>query len=404
MKFSIFLTFILSLSSLSALADPVSNEKPKVPKEVQSGATPFPTMPTKMTKTTCGKVDLASKLGPVHDQTAGTCYAYTALDLLNFGSPKRYSALYLAIQKLYVAPTPGKANKRSNGSASKSYSVFDEIGGFKGGSIYSAIKVGMTKGLCPEYILPSSNGVLKKDYKTLLTYYHKTKFPLHPLLSCLPQTINFPIESKLMTAIGRESHLLKYAWTSFEIQNEVSRMYPRLEQNLVKEILRTSKTPDEVIKRLTFESCNGHIDKGIPLGKTTSNIKSVLNKFSKSSKAYYFEEDRVKVLNQINDQLDKGQPTGISYITGGLIQSPKPTSHGFHASVVAGRKWMEEKKNADGTVARPGGCYYLVKNSWGPDWKVKAGLKAKSSELHPGYFVVSEQQLMEHAYGATSID
>lgn len=94
----------------------------------------------------------------------------------------------------------------------------------------------------------------------------------------------------------------------------------------------------------------------------------------------------------INHSLDKARPAGISYITGGLIQDPNPSSNAFHASVVAGRSWVN------------GSCQYLIKNSWGADWKVRAGLKALNSADHPGYFIVSEKQLMEHLFGTTTID
>jgi len=50
----------------------------------------------KHTQATCSTVKLMDKSGPVRNQTHGACYAYAAIELLNFGKPKQYSALHLA--------------------------------------------------------------------------------------------------------------------------------------------------------------------------------------------------------------------------------------------------------------------------------------------------------------------
>jgi hypothetical protein len=64
-----------------------------------TGSTAFSNPPkTNTTQKSCSTVDLSSKLGPVRDQVGGSCYAYTATDLLSFGETKQYSAFHLATQ------------------------------------------------------------------------------------------------------------------------------------------------------------------------------------------------------------------------------------------------------------------------------------------------------------------
>lgn len=375
-------------------------------KKVISGETPFPNPITKMTQKTCTKVDLTPKLGPVHNQTGGTCYAYTAIDLLNYGSAERYSALYLAMLKPYVAPKPVKESDLCPGQVMPGKTTpLEEVGGLSGGRVHQAIKLGMDKGLCPERLLPSSNGVLKKDYKKFLEYYelvNKTRSEIDE--ECKKELSANPFDLKLIEMIEQKSRSKNDVWNSIEVQVEIKNMYPALSTHKVKEISNSSKNADELVKRLNEESCKSNLIKGLPRGKGHQNVVNNRNMFSIVCDKFFYEDDREDILDQINNGLNSSIPTGISYVTGGLIQPPKEITHSYHASVVAGRDFLKEEKDSSGRVIRPAGCYYLVKNSWGEDWKVKEGLKARNSELHPGYFVISEKQLMEHAYGATSID
>ncbi|WPU66588.1 hypothetical protein [Peredibacter starrii] len=350
-----------------------------------------------MTKETCGKVDLAPKLGPVHNQTGGTCYAYVALDLLNFDADTRYSALYLAALKEYKAP-PENPIQCTESSEPPKKSIYSDVGGLKGGTISAAVKLGMEKGLCPESLVPATDGVLKKDYKKLLEYYAEEG----PNLICDDKEKNEVLSSDFRNLLS-QSVESESRFVSDEVKDEVQRMYPTLSAERIKEIADTSKNLDEFVKRLNDDACQGKIVKDVPKGKTPADISSIYNRIIESCSNSYIEEDRASLLDMINKSLDKGKPTGIAYVTGGLVQPPKKQSHGYHAGVVGGRAWLEEKREG-GKVIQEAGCYYTVKNSWGPDWKVPSGLKAKSSSEHPGYFIVSEKQLMEHVYGTTTID
>lgn len=400
MKTALTLVIFLPLTLSFTFSIFPSSPKPKTKKEIQLGATPFSSMPTKMTKKTCSKVDLAPKLGPVHNQTAGTCYAYAALDLLNYGTDTRYSALHLATLKKFIPPDPNKKSLNCSGEPQTTLpkrDVFDDVGGLSGGLVDTASKLGLVMGLCPESLVPSSDGVLKKDYRKLLEYYaEKTSDSEYCEID--PQLIT--LNPELIKALNSS---VKNKFSTDDVKNEIQRMYPALTLEIVNAIADSSKSADELIKRLNQSSCEGNLVKGIPPGKTPANVSTLYNRYQDGCVKFYYEEDRLPLLDKINKALDEGRPVSVSYVTGGLIQPPKTKTHGYHASVLGGRSWLEEIKE-DGKVIQEAGCYYQIKNSWGPDWKVPEGVKARTSSNYPGYFVVSEKQLMEHIYGATTID
>lgn len=349
--------------------------------EVKEGSTPFPGGTTRMTKESCGSVDIADGLGPVRNQTAGTCYAFTAVDLMNYNNPQRYSALHLATKMEQKLRSPTKACPSDPEPGP--YTTFDFIGGFHGGFIHRSIETGMTEGLCPETVLPSSDGVLKKDYLRVLAYYQGV------IGECeIPKDSKSTNFDDLRKALEDGTR-----FSSAPVQAELTRMYPTLAPATIETLAASSSNSDELVKKLTLEACSGHTQTNVPPGKRPANIKNFNNMTRRGCAPRTFDDaGRYTMMDEINRALSESRPIGISYITGGLIQPPKEKSHGFHAGIVAGRKWVGGK------------CQYLVRNSWGPDWRVPAGLKANSSGRHPGYFVVTEQELLEHVYGTTSIE
>lgn len=348
---------------------------------VQEGNTPFPNAVPRSTKEACTTIDLTPGLGPVRNQTAGTCYAYTAVDLMNYNQPVRYSALHLATKLEQKLRSPTK--KCPSDPEPGPYTTFDYIGGFNGGFIHRTIATGMSEGLCPETLLPSIDGGLKSDYRRVLAYYQAV------INECeLPnntKSINF---SDLQKALESSTQ-----FSSSFVQEELQRMYPTLSTSTIETLAAQSQSSDELVKKLTLEACNGKTRTGVPPGKTPDNVKNINNMTRVGCEVRtYDDEGRYRMLASINEALNKGKPMGISYITGGLIQAPKERSHGFHAGIVGKRQWIG------------GTCRYFIKNSWGPDWKVPAGFKATSSNKHPGYFIVTEKELLEHMYGTTFID
>ena len=376
-----FTTFmIFSILSLQAIASE---------KEMQFGSTPFPDAKPKMNARSCSNVDLSDKMGPVHNQTGGTCYAYTALDILNFGTSERYSPLHLASQLKFTPPDPN-APRCPNVPLNK-LGPLDWVGGFNGGFIDQTLKLGMKTGLCPEQLFKATDGVVKKDYQKLVEYYQnlvKSK-GASPEECYVDGVASFPedVRKKLEEGQG-------LGWKSSAVKDELRRAFPLITQEKASEIAAKSKSADELIKGLGNEACSAYLRKGLPPGKSEKHVVSIDYLITRDCKKYFKDGERNKMVELINDALDKNKPAGLSYVTGGLIQQPAPASHGYHASVVSGRSWDESKKE----------CNYLIKNSWGEDWKVPAGLKAKSAKDHPGYFVVTEKQLLEHIYGATTID
>lgn len=369
-------------------------------KPLLSGGTPMPNPPLKMTPQTCSKVDLAPKMGPCRNQTGGTCYAYTATELMNFGLyPKTYSAMHLATLR-------GKDDQEKAAAIDESKPLAS-LGGWNGGFVGSAIKLGMDNGMCPDEYLPSVAKNLNPAYKKLIAYYiqvTKRKGQLDDECQLFLKEHGGESPEKLMAIILGKGIERDQIWKSEEVQEEVKRLYPTVPLERVKEIQAASKDPDDFVKDMAVEVCKNHLVKPVPPGKKPTDVKETRNNFKEGGKSWYYEEDRTELLDKLNAALNSGRPAGISYVTGGLIQPPKTEDHAFHASAVAGRNWLPEERDASGKVVTPAGCYYKIKNSWGEDWKVKDGLKARSSSANPGYFIVSEKQLMEHLYGVTTID
>lgn len=365
-------------------------------KDVKEGSTPLSTISPRMTKATCGQVDIANKMGPVKDQAGGSCYAYTAIELLNFGTKERYSALHLA-QMMEGKPSE-EALKKANAD------ILRVVRGFNGGQVDQALELGIKVGLCPQSIVPDKEAILK-NYQNLLYYYlyiDKEKKALQE--DCRKDTADIDSIADIMAIHIRLKIKQNELWYTDDVKNELKQIFPTLDPSYVKQIWIDTDNANDFMKALAEKACKGHIKKGIPLGKTTSSIRNEYTVQSLEGRHIYYEEDRPKLLDNINASLNKGRPIAISYLASGLIQPVGEKSHNYHASVVNGRKWLPEEKNSKGKVTQAAGCYYLVKNSWGEDWKVPNGLKAKSSALHPGHFVLSEKQLMEHLYGTTWID
>jgi hypothetical protein len=361
---------------------------------IQPGDTPIPNPIPKMTQETCTQVNIVKDLGPVHNQVAGSCYAYAALDMLNFGTVQRYSAMHLAS----IQEDPHR-------DAAAGSSPLADVRGFYGGSISKTIALGMENGLCPEEKVPSNNKLIFRDYHAILKYYqnaNKQREEIHQ--ECLGNMNgrrsphHFFVH--LMAGMDRRNSI----WDSEEIIEQVKSAYPGFKTEELKRIYGMSNNSTDFIKNMAIEACKESLEKDVPPGKRSENIKRVQVTFSENSDTFYYEDQRDALIDHINSTLTKNQPVAIAYATTGLIKTSHDDQHGFHAGVLAGRSWIPEEKNEQGDVITPAGCYYLVKNSWGEDWKAGEGMKARSSELHPGYFVISEKHLMEHTYGATSID
>jgi hypothetical protein len=354
----------------------------KVP--IQNKVPPFKVNQTYRNKSSCSKVDLSPKSGPVREQTSGTCYAYSAMELLNYNQPKRYSALHLAEMS-------GKVIKGSQVPGGKD--VLSEVSGFNGGKSEEAIALGLKMGLCPDVYVPSvdPNASNRKNYKKVLAYYKNAK-------------------AKGLTgrSIAEACEL-----NSDGFMTALNSVFRGLNAETIAALYDSSKTLSAFTEGLAEAACKGKLEKNVPPGKTIGHIKSTNLEYYEDGKlAGVFEEKREELMNHLNGTLEKNRPVAISFITNGLIKKENSTVsetgdsnlHGFHSSIVVGRKWYDEKRDKYGRVTQPAGCYYLAKNSWGTDWKVPTGSKAQNVTGKPGYFLISERDLLEHTYGATSLE
>jgi hypothetical protein len=350
----------------------------------QAGVTPYPNPPIRMNEQNCGNVNLSARMGPVREQIGLTCYANAAVELLSFGQTEVYSPMYLA----GLAPDGHADDPPSD--------VLTRVRGFNNGHTHEAMRIALERGLCPEQYVRSDHA-LDPDYARILSFYEQAKVAERALdAHCdreMPRTPQIAdatareVERRRIRARDRGNFNL---WVTALGAEEIGRIWPSLNQARVDEIFTRSVSSGDFIRNMNAEACNGRT-RIVPAGRGPRNIHRLHN-FNRSStgQVYVYEDDRARLLDNINNSLVSQRPIAIAFYTNGLIQQEQD-EHAKHAAVVAGRRWSNGK------------CVYLVKNSWGPSWTPPAGMKATRSSP-PGHFEMTEQQLLEHTYETTHID
>jgi len=372
---------IIKQSAMNILIKPkkilLSNEGP-----------PFGEAKNFTTQLQCTVVDLSQQAGPVREQTSsGTCYAYAAMELLNFGQTKTYSALYLA--EMY-----GKANKKSKTeTASNASDQLSLVNGFNGGITADALALGLKAGLCPEENVPSidSSNTNLENYKKLLAYYQEAK----------AQDLDADTVAKACEA------------NNGGLMDSLKAIFKAITPEIFASLYSASPSASLFTEALASEACKGKVEKNLPPGKTNQNIKNTRTDYFENGRLVgIFDEKRKELIDHLNNTLTHKKPVVLSLLAGGLIKTKNPINsdtgdniqHDSHASVVLGRKWVDEVKDGQGNIIQEGGCFYLAKNSWGEDWKVPEGLGAKSVEGKPGYFMMSQKKVLEYSTGALSLE
>ncbi len=322
-----------------------------------------------MTREQCRSVDLSARMGPVRNQVEGSCYAYAATELLNFGRSTQYSALHLALTYTQT--------HRNDGISVSS------VRGLNGGFLNEAVQNGLAGGMCPESALPSIGFFNSELHTNVLRYYERAIN-----LGC--QHIELTTFADTSFQLMEEIRPRIYAWA--DLRSAVEAAYPGLDIFRLESIFK-NETSANFFTALATAACSGRLER--ITGKTIKNRSSTSlgNPFT-----------RQNLLDHINDTLNQDRPVGISYQAGGLIQSRETITDASHASAIAGREWLNEVRNAQGQVTIPAGCYFLVKNSWGEEWRVPDGVKAMNVNGRPGYFMMSEQAILEHVFATTSLD
>ncbi len=368
----------------------------------QPGATPFPNPPkTSTTKQSCSFIDLTPQMGEVRDQIGASCYAYVATDLLQFGQAGGpYSALHLATQNQSLSEYGEEIKQGKKPRILNEEEVVKEYKAFGYGSPKEAMELGLNTGLCPEEDVYSddrwiqSEGITK-DVSQIFYYYQTLKNHIEAL-NCPLSTPNIfqndifkdfaDIESdSTIQNNSQDPNYMKY-----QIISNASHKYSKLDSKIIEQILKKSTDAMSFLTQLNDIACKDSLQK-IPPNKNSQNIVSTrAGLLTLEGDWIMFDDLRNTAIKNLNSHLSKGKPVGISYKTQGLIKPVSTsTTHGSHASSVAGRRWKPGKNG------KPGECIYLVKNSWGTDWIPPNGAKASPSK-YPGYFEITEKQLMEH--------
>jgi hypothetical protein len=318
------------------------------------------------------------------------------------GSVKNANDLVSAFSTAIVS---GLANT-TIGTAETAGSL-DALEGMSGGAIGSAILSANKLGVCTEKEMPSMDfGQLDGLYEGLLLAYEGAKKDRE---AC----------SKGKGLISNEAlfGLIGMAFLNAECQLRVSQTDSGIQikkrdyKDQVKECVATRKAENEQRMNLAMRAetaqkmlqimfqdrCKASERKRRPFWADLERVRDIPLIRNENGRASLMtrEEKRKVALSAINRSLDYGFPTGIGFLTGGLIRPGIPTMHGLHAGIVAGRQTIQ------------GNCYYLVRNSWGAKWpkeKDLKGLKAfKPSDGYPGYFVVAEDDLLDHMISFTEM-
>lgn len=359
--------------------------------EVKEKGSPMPGAVPTMTKETCGKVDLTDKMGPVRNQTGGTCYAYAATELLNFNKSKTYSALFTA-----AVYDKDFSTDKENG--------IDLITGFNGGSVQEALKrLGVT-GMCPEENVPSidPNHINRGLFTRIMNHYQASK-KVDLYTACVQDYDWWEWLSSPLATLDKhfENNKIENAKKDKDLTLRYLRKYfPSISDRQFEMLYKTSANEAIFMNNVIVLACSGYVDPIEPAPTT----KSTFTVQVKKGKNLYNPEKRLLILQHLNEALEKGIPASMSYYTRGLIQPSRAKNHEAHSSVVVGRAWREEVKNFWGSLVQPAGCYYLVKNSWGENWDPPANTKALAVTDKPGHFLVSEKDLLEHAHEITTVE
>lgn len=323
------------------------------------GLTPYPHAVAVSDKSSCGDVDLVSGLGKVHRQQGHSCHAYAATDLLGFGQKEEYSPYHLASLSSQKAPSAKNSKKAS---------------GFAQNYVKEDLALGIKYGLCAKTTLPDMEALqtmIETERDQFMSKDEECSFDDVDIM-------NEEVMSKVLFKLkgGR------LPWEKVKVILEKARTFNDWES--IKKMYEKSSSDGDFLQKLAIKQC-----KKLDINHTkTKVVDKILPHQMDGEKPYVMEQDRSELVKELNTILDKNQPVAITYFGVGLIteanQGPYP-----HASVVAGRSWNPEKKE----------CQYLVKNSWGESWTPDSELRAQKSSRNPGYFIVSEKDLMERMYG-----
>lgn len=250
----------------------------------------------------CGSVNLKEQFPPVRNQdSVGWCYAFAAADMLGYKTGYPVSAIDIAVN---FSPQQISHEKRSLLQGE----LHEDI---EGGLSTEALDAITAKGICKESTSPSEYFSENKD---IGDFIKSVENPFDNIYS----------QSSFLYAVKKEPLCL-------------AKEAPSLKE--ISKVLSYSQ-PNNIMYNLNNQRCAGK----------RININNEDYKFST------VKDRRSKMIQSLDDQLDKKQPSLISYESGFFKNSRAPASH---ASLVIGRRF--NKNNLK--------CEYLIRNSWGTSCK-----------------------------------
>ena len=333
----------------------------------------------------CGYVNLSRQTGDVKNQNpVGNCYAFTAVELMNFGTEKkeRVSAIATSIQYGDWIQKQGNQSKTSSG--------------LDGGWTADAINAANSEGACRE-----------KDVESYDDSDSKALTEIKKMFESSMDRDECPAnESKEFKTINKSSKEIFRGLTKsyFFRPGKTKREFAQRNWEIFNDVMNDSKIAskdrfNEYMRSLVKEACK-KTTRGLPhwAKGTPEDVKA-----SQRPKTFYQD-----AFNYINDGLDQGKPTGVGYYPhyedSGFITKAAAIGFVNHASLVAGRKYVSSRNK------EKQGCYLLVKNSWGEEWPGERlkGLDAQPATDNygvpiPGYFQVKDTVFSKYIKSFTNL-
>lgn len=261
---------------------------------------------------------------PKNQGTIGWCYAYTASDLIAHAIGKNPSAVYTAMLE---------NNRFWN-------RVF---GTTESGYINTALEEMISKGICLEEDMPSTDYQFSQEGKDLGQVFNKVLELRRDYIrrSLDTQSITNNLCSENLNLIG-----------------DLHQIFPGLNMAELGTIL-TKGSATSAFKRIAAKSCKISRDGDLKLLKVK------------------IEEKAEKIFSTIDEQLDKGNILGIDYKYTILTNSQVNSGVANHTSSIVGRRFNPNTNT----------CEYLLRNSEGKT----CAIYSKNYECKNGHIWISEE-------------
>jgi hypothetical protein len=342
----------------------------------------------------CKSLDNDLEKDTVYDQAWGSCYAYTATQVMNQGLIKKFgkgkaplaSAAATALQ--FGAFTGDRSANRGPSSDVNE----DHFMGTHGGWMGNALRATNTFGYCTEAVFQSVNGGdLQGNWSEFRIAYDRYQVEKKKAKRCgkappigdLDAAMK-PINEKILEEQRKVDPARVVA-----IESAMKTHYQFLLEN--------SEDFDTFFFRYLQNVCTASRIENRPVMAPPDAVQF-------TDKGVHGQSGVDRALDAIHRDLESGNITSFSYVTDGLISTPGG-EHGYHASVITGREYLKAGDPLLGS--RKPGCYLVVKNSWGAGWPGEWARdhfkRVVFDSSRPGRFLISEAELAKSITAYTEI-